>query len=339
MELTSEAVRDLDDWIGDRLPGAGRPAVAERMGQDAGIANELFWLRRGELTWVLRRPPAVVNAPGASNMFREWRILSALECTDVPHPKPLLFGEPDGPLGSSFIIMDRVNGFTPLGVLPPPYSEPSARRELSFALVDALAAIARCDWEGIGLRDLGRPEGFLERQVPRWLWQLENYATRTVPGLDWLASWLESNRPDHGLTGLMHGDYSPFNVMASWTTPTRLAAVIDWDTGTIGDPLLDIGHLLARWTDPGEAPAIGMLDIEDREGLPLRAELAAHYVESTGADERCLAYYEALALFKLAVILEGGVRRAATPSAALETAERVDRLVAAGYEFAEGARS
>jgi aminoglycoside phosphotransferase (APT) family kinase protein len=126
-------VAALDDWIGDRLPGRTHPLRAERMGQGTGEANALFWLRRGDHVWVLRRPPAVINAPGASDMLREWRILTALEGTPVPHPSPLVLGGPDGPLGTPFLIMERVDGFTPVGVLLAPYDRPRARRELSFA--------------------------------------------------------------------------------------------------------------------------------------------------------------------------------------------------------------
>ena len=125
---------------------------------------------------MLRRPPAVINAPGASDMNREWRILSALEGTSVPHPAPLLFGGPGNPLDGPFLIMARVDGFNPVGVLPPPYDTPGARRDLAFALVDALAELAAVPWLDRGLDGLGRPEGFLDRQVSRWLRQLDGCA-------------------------------------------------------------------------------------------------------------------------------------------------------------------
>jgi aminoglycoside phosphotransferase (APT) family kinase protein len=267
-------VAALDEWIGDRLPGRGDPLRATRMGAGTGEANALYWLCRGDQVWVLRRPPAVINAPGASDMLREWRILTALEGTSVPHAVPLLLGGPDSPLGAPFLIMDRVDGFTPVGVLRAPYDTHQGRRELSFALVDALVDLAGVPWQARGLDGLGKPDGFLDRQVARWLGQLEGYRTRDIPELDWVAGWLEANRPAPQPPGLMHGDYSPYNVMASPRDTTRLAAVVDWDTGTIGDPLLDLGHLLARWTEPGEEPAIGVWDIDVRAGLASRAERA-----------------------------------------------------------------
>jgi aminoglycoside phosphotransferase (APT) family kinase protein len=311
------------------------------MGEGTGEANALYWLRRGEHTWVLRRPPAVINAPGASDMAREWRILAALDGTPVPHPAPLLLGGPDSPLGTPFLIMARVDGFTPVGMLPVPYDRPASRRDLGLAMVDALAGLAAVPWRERGLEGLGHPDGFLDRQVPRWLRQLEGYRTRDIPGLDWVAGWLGANRPPPQPPALMHGDYSPYNVMASPRDTTRLAAVVDWDTGTIGDPLLDVGHLLARWTEPAEEPAIGVWDIQAREGLPTRAELAARYAERTGADLSALPYYQTLALFKLAIILEGSVLRwrAARPRDAAVRAAMVDRLIRYAGLFAREQRA
>ncbi|ONH55596.1 phosphotransferase [Frankia sp. CcI49] len=328
----------LTEWVGDRLPGVGQSLVVERMGQATGIGNALFFVRRAGHEWVLRRPSAVVNAPGASDMEREWRILSALEGTAVPHPRPLLLCTDPAPLGAPFLVMDKVDGLTPTGALPPPYDTAPARRDLAFAMVDAVAALGDVDWRAGGLEGLGRPEGFLERQVPRWLAQLERYRVRNIPELDFVADWLERNRPSMGRPGIIHGDYSPFNVMASYQETTRLAAVIDWDTGTIGDPLLDLGHLLARWTDPGEEYAL-TVDIEQRDGLPTRAELAARYAERTGRDLGALSYFQALALFKLAIILEGGYARSVrhgTPSRV--PASMIDRLVRFAAIFARGER-
>lgn len=342
--LTELDATALDDWIGDRLPGFGEELSVERMAPGTGVANELFWLRRGTGVWVLRRPPAVTNTPGASDMTREWSILTALEGADVPHPTPLLFGDAEGsPMSVPFLIMGAVDGFTPVGTLPSPYTSPAARRDLAFAMVDAAADLGRIDYVHRGLADLGRPAGFLERQVSRWSRQVDSYRTRDIPGYSALAAWLDDNRPADNEAGLMHGDYSPFNVMASPHDTTRLAAVIDWDTGTIGDPLLDIAHLLARWTEPGEEPAIGTWDIGDgvaalREGLPTRREMAERYAQRSGRDLAELPFYQALALFKLASILEGRVGRAASPSQAAEWSPMVDRLVDFGRQFASGAR-
>jgi aminoglycoside phosphotransferase (APT) family kinase protein len=331
----------LLDWAGDRLPGTGAVTLT-RMGQHTGAANALFFVDRGGVRSVLRRPPAVVNTTGASDVSREWRLLQALAGTPVPHPEPLALCEDLDVIGAPFLLMGLVEGFTPVGELPAPYDVPARRRALSFAMVDAIADLSEVDWRARGLDGLGRPDGFLERQVPRWLRQLDSYRTRDVPGADAAAAWLEQNRPPARAAGIMHGDYSTFNVMASWTDPTRLAAVIDWDTGTVGDPLLDLGHLLARWTQDGEEPVLVPLDIRTRDGLPTRAQLADRYAERTGADLSHLTWYEVLSLFKLAVILEGGVgrtRAAGDHTAADERAATVDRLLHYAMAFARGERS
>jgi aminoglycoside phosphotransferase (APT) family kinase protein len=332
----------LDDWIGDRLPGAGARLRARRMGEETGLANALYLLSRGEHQWVLRRPPAVKNDPSASDTRREWRILRALEGTDVPHPAPRLFCEASEVIGSTFMIMDVVDGFTPGFELPPPFDgDPGLRQGLAMAYVDGCAALSKVDWASRGLEGLGKPDGFLERQVSRWTAQLDRYRTRPLPEFDFVAAWLDANRPRMSSAAIMHGDYSPFNVMVAPDPPARLAAIVDWDTGTIGDPLLDIGHLLARWTEPGEEPVIGV-QAGGVEGYPTRAEMAARYAARTGRDLSALAYYEALALFKLAVILEGGYARqraAGVPDADNTMADMAPRLLRGAAEFARGERA
>lgn len=331
----------LDDWIGDRLPGAGSRLTVRRMGEQTGAANALYLLSRGPHRWVLRRPPAAKSHPSASDTKREWRILRALEGTEVPHPTPRLLCEDPGVIGSIFMIMDVVEGFTPGFELPPPFdSDRGLRRGLAMAYVDGCAALSKVDWAGQGLAGLGKPENFLERQVSRWTAQLDGYRTRPLPEFDFVAAWLGTNRPEMSTAALMHGDYSPFNVMVAPDPPPRLAAIVDWDTGTIGDPLLDIGHLLARWTEPGEESVIGV-QAGGVECYPTRTEMAARYEEQTGRDMGALAYYETLALFKLAVILEGLYARDArtgTPDSANGMTEMAPRLLRGAAEFARGQR-
>jgi aminoglycoside phosphotransferase (APT) family kinase protein len=331
----------LDDWIGDRLPGAGVGLTGHRMGEQTGTANALYLLSRGEHRWVLRRPPPVKNDPSASDTKREWRILCALEGTDVPHPAPRLLCEDPAVIGATFLIMDVVEGFTPGFELPPPFDgDHGLRHGLAMAYVDGCAALSAVDWASRGLEGLGKPEGFLERQVGRWTAQLDRYRTRTFPDLDFIAGWLEASRPEMSAAAIIHGDYSPFNVMVAPDPPARLAAIVDWDTGTIGDPLLDIGHLLARWTEPGEEPVIGV-QAGGVDGYPSRSDMAARYAEQTGRDLAALAYYEVLALFKLAVILEGSYARqraAGVPDSDNTMAKIVPRLFFGAAEFARGER-
>lgn len=331
----------LSDWLGDRLGPAGGELTARRIGTDVGVANALFELRRGEHAWVLRRPPAVLNDKSASNMAREYRILRALEGTDVPHPHVHLLCEDTTVLGSPFLIMDKVDGFTPGFELPEPFaSDPALRRGLAASYVDGLVSLAAVDWRAGGLEGLGKPDGFLERQVSRWLAQLDRYRVRDLPELDFLIDWLEKNRPEMSPPAILHGDYSPFNVMVAPEAPARLAAIVDWDTGTIGDPLLDIGHLLARWTDPGEESITG-LQAGGSDHYPTRAELAARYAERSGRDLSALPYYETLALFKLAVILEGRYARdykAGVPEDKCQMFAQVPQLTRGAAAFARGKR-
>jgi aminoglycoside phosphotransferase (APT) family kinase protein len=330
----------LDEWIGDRLPGGGRPLTVQRMGEDSGIANALFLIQRGEHRWVLRRPPAVKNHPSAADTGREWRILRALDGTAVPHPTPRLFCADPSVLGAVFMIMDVVDGFTPGAGIPAwVASDSSALRALAMAYVDGLVELAKVDWRAQGLDGLGKPEGFLERQVTRWRGQLDGYRVRDLPDEDFLCDWLETHRPTMGPAAIMHGDYSPYNVMVANEPPVRLAAIIDWDTGTIGDPLLDIGHLLARWVEPGEVGPLGTQ--QDLVGYPARKELAARYQEGTGRDLSALPYYQALALFKLGVILEGNYarsRQAGVPDDENRMTASAPRLFEVAAEFARGQR-
>lgn len=329
----------LEAWIGSKLGDPGKPLTATRIGAATGIANALYELRRGDDVYVLRRPPAVLNDKSAGDMVREWRILTALEGTPVPHPAPRLLCEDADVIGAPFFIMDKVDGFTPGYDLAEPFdSDPDLRRGLAFAYVDGLVELAAVDWEARGLDGLGKPQGFLERQVSRWLAQLDRYRTRDLPELDFVTSWLEANRPTMSPAAILHGDYSPFNVMVAPEPPARLAAIIDWDTGTIGDPLLDIGHLLARWTNPGEEPIL-TLQAGGIDHYPTRAEMAARYAERSGRDLSALPYYECLALFKLGVILEGRVSRAKAnqvPDSENSMAPLVERLMIAAAEFARG---
>jgi aminoglycoside phosphotransferase (APT) family kinase protein len=331
----------LDAWIGDQLPGAGSPLTAARLGAATGIANALFLLERGGHRWVFRQPPPVKNDPSASDTVREWRILRALEGTPVPHPQPLLLCTDLSVLERPFMIMALVDGFTPGFEIPEPFlSDHALRFDLGMAYAQGCALLSQVDWVAGGLEGLGKPDGFLERQVRRWMAQLERYQVRPLTGIDFLAGWLEANRPAMGPAGIIHGDYSPFNVMIAPDPPSRLAAIVDWDTGTIGDPLLDIGHLLARWTEPGEEAVLGE-QAGGTDGYPTRRQLAAHYQQLTGRDMTALPYFEALALFKLAVILEGTFarqRHAGVPDDENMMVDTVPRLLRFASEFARGER-
>lgn len=306
----------LTAWLDAHAPSLGSGALEAERIQGGGASNEIFILTRGAGEAVLRRPPKVPREASNQIMVREFRVLTALEGSAVPHPQPIAVCDDPSVVGANFYLMARIDGFTPRDPLPPPFdTDPAARTGLGYELVDAIAALANVDWRAAGLGDFGKPEGFLTRQVDRWLGQLESYrampgySARAIPGLDRVAAWLRANTPEMSPAGIIHGDYQFINTMFHHGAPARMAAVVDWEQATIGDPLLDLGWMLSGWSDPGEPLARGSY-VTKREGLPTRRQLADRYAERTGRSIAHLDYYVVLAKFKLAALLEGHYARA-----------------------------
>ena len=290
------------------LPGAGEPLDVEPIA--GGASNEILSLRRGDAHMVLRRPPS--NVPDGRNetMLREYRVLSALAGTDVPHARVLGACDDPSVIGAWFYVMEHVDGWSPMHTdgWPAPFdTDIEARHGLGIALVDGIARLACVDWRARGLEGFGRPEGFHERQVDRWLSHLARFQFREIPGLDVAAEWLRRHKPSVYEPGIMHGDYQFANVMFVHGAPARLAAIVDWEMATVGDPLLDLGWVLMGWPEPGEEP--NTLGYVDYTGLPTREELVEHYSSVSGRAVDDLDYYVILARFKLAVVLEGGYAR------------------------------
>ena len=315
----------LSVWVGERLPGDG-PLTAERI--EGGASNEMFRLERGTDVWVLRRPPLHRTSKTSQNVSREVRLLDALTSTDVRVPRVVLRCDDADVIGSPFYVMEFIDGFTPRDPLPSPFDDHvDARYELGVELIDGLAAVANVDWRAVGLDGFGKPEGFLERQVPRWLSQLETYKTRDIPGIDEVARWLEGNIPRAQEPAIIHGDYQFINVMFAHGAPARLAAIVDWEQATIGDPLLDLGWVIAGWSEPDEPLRFGSKYFRDRRGLPSRAELVERYAKITGRDVERLDYYIVLSLFKLACVLEGSYYRFAVGKSTHAMHEKMGPLV------------
>lgn len=294
----------LDQWIGDQLPGSGETLTATPL---AKSSNEILSVSRGGSRWVLRKPPAVRLSATAHNVSREWRLLQSLEGSDVPHAKPLALCDDAEVIGTPFLLTELVEGFTPELPLPDQFSDPDAHRAMACELVDTLAKIGRLDWRGAGLEGFGKPDGYLDRQVDRWLGQLATYRVRHIPYLDEVAAWLRDHKPPMDEPALMHGDYQFRNVMYANDAPGRIAAVIDWELSTIGDPMVDLGWMLIRWFEAGEhAPehSRGTTELTALDGMLTRSELAQRYAERTGRDISHVDYYQTLALFKLAIIME-----------------------------------
>ncbi|KCZ94228.1 phosphotransferase family protein [Hyphomonas johnsonii] len=297
----------LVPWFDAQLGGQSRDLTLEKI--SGGASNSLLRVTRGARQYALRRPPAVSNDKTSHNMDRELRIARALKQTDVPHAR-LVEGTVDPEwIGGPFLVMDWIDGFTPRDPMPPPFAtDPDNRRALGDAVIDALAAISRVDWRAVGLDDFGKPDGFISRQVDRWKGQFERNRTRDLVQLDLIAAWLNANQPRNSTPGLMHGDYSFANVMIAPDTPACVAAVIDWELSTIGDPLVDLGHLLSSWADDTSGPTWAFY-IDWHTGFRSRAEAAERYARASGRDVNALPFYMVLALFRLGVILEGSYAR------------------------------
>lgn len=297
----------LQGWFDEAVGGPSAPLALTRV--SGGASNSLFRVDRGNERYALRRPPATANDRTSHDFERELRLAEALRQTDVPHAR--LVGGTTAPdwIGGPFIVLRWIDGFTPRDPMPVPFSEDATlRRALGDSVIDALAAIATVDWRAAGLAGFGKPEGFLARQVDRWQAQYERNRIRDLTNLDAVTGWLRANTPPAAPPGLMHGDYSFANVMIAHDRPARVAAVIDWELATIGDPLLDLGHLLSSWADQTTGPTWAHY-IRWEHGFRSRAEAADRYAKASGRSIEHLTFYMALALYRLAVILEGSYAR------------------------------
>lgn len=300
----------LGGWLDDLgLPGTGRPDV-ERI--TTGHSNEVFAVSRGGTEWALRRPPRTPLSPTAHDMAREARLIRALAASGAPVPLPEVVAfEPDR-LGVPAYLMARLHGVVVRETMPPELTgDEDAPRAIAESLVDLLVAIHGVDWRAAGLDGFGRPDGYLERQVPRWVGQLDRYRTRPLPEVDDAAAWLSAHTPAMQAPTIIHGDYKPDNVMFEAGLPVRPLAVLDWEQATIGDPLVDLGWMLGLWLDPGESSVFAGANaaLLAHGPVPTRADLAERYAAASGRDLEHLAFYCVLGLFKLACVMEGSYAR------------------------------
>ncbi len=312
-EIEGVDLEILDAWMDEQGLPAGRIGVVDKLA--GGTQNILLRFERGGRNYVLRRPPLHKRANSDETMRREARVLGALEGTDVPHPGLIAACPDEALLGAAFYLMEPVDGFNATTGLPERHEgDPDIRRAMGFAMVEGIVSLGAVDYLAVGLEGFGRPEGFLERQVSRWQHQLESYAELEgypgpdIPGVDRIAVWLSANRPGNFEPGILHGDYHMANVMFSFDGP-ELAAIVDWELATVGDPLLDLGALIASWpNDEGETPLgkpLGQLD-----GLPTAGELIEHYLARSSRSPDSIEWYVVLACYRLGIILEGTHARA-----------------------------
>jgi aminoglycoside phosphotransferase (APT) family kinase protein len=302
----------LTAWLDTQGLGAGAPLESRFL--SGGSQNEIFEITRGDLRAVLRIPPASAGPDRDQGIVREYRIIEALDGTDVPHTEAIALCEDKSVLGRTFYLMGFVDGWSPMHTRrnwPAPFdTDLEQRRGLSFQLVEGIALLSKVDWKARGLEGLGRPDGFHERQVDRWTAFLNRIKGRELEGWDEAAAWLRAHRPLDFIPGIMHGDYQFANVMFKHGGPARLAALVDWEMGTVGDPKLDLGWVVNSWpedTSGGEGSVGGYVDLT---GMPSRSELLEHYSTVSGRQVDDIDYYNILARWKLATVLEQTYQRA-----------------------------
>ena len=296
------------EYVKGRFPGSDLPLRVEQFG--GGHANLTYLLHFADgdeaIDYVLRRPPLGPVAPGAHDMKREYRALSSLWKAFPVAPRALLYCDDPEILGADFFVMERLGGVVIRREVPECFgsgSDPDSNRKLSEVLIDTLVDLHAVDAKTIGLDGLGRPDGFLERQVSGWTDRMERAQTRELPVAEEVAKWLLENIPDSPAPTLLHNDWKLDNMAIDPADPGHCVAVYDWDMCTVGDPLCDLGTLLCSWIDRDEA-AVGPGSMPSQsEGFMLRREAIERYAERSGRDVSAIRYYHAFGTFKMAVVL------------------------------------
>jgi aminoglycoside phosphotransferase (APT) family kinase protein len=317
----------LTAWMNERQLPAGPVTNAVRLG--GGSQNVIVRLTKGGRDFVLRRPPLSARRESNETMRREARVLAAIARTNVPHPRLVAACGDETVLGVAFYLMEPVDGFSAINGMPDLHAgDPAIRHRMGLALVDGAAAIGQVDYLAVGLDGFGKPQQYLERQVARWRSQLQGYdryqgwqGPESLPGLGTIAEYLDARRPAGSKPGIIHGDYSIGNVMYRNDGP-EIAAIVDWELATIGDPLIDLGWILATWRSQREVD-IGVLKVEPFDGFPTAAELIDRYASRSDRDLSCIDWYVVMACFKLAIILEGTFARAQAGLDPMVTGQRL----------------
>jgi aminoglycoside phosphotransferase (APT) family kinase protein len=278
-----------------------------------GTQNILLRFKRGGRAFVLRRPPRHLRANSNETMRREARVLAALRETPVRHPALIAGCPQEDVIGAAFYLMEPVGGFCPRDEMPALHAgDPAIRHVMGLEMADAIAALSRVDLAAAGLLDLGKVDGFLERQVGRWRRQLESYAEipgwpgpGALPDAGAIGAWLDRHRPPAFIPGLIHVDFHFGNVLYERGGP-RLAAMVDWELTTAGDPLVDLGVLTSNWPPDGSETG----PVTPWSGFPTRQEIIDRYAARSGRDVSHADWYEVLACYKIGAILEGTYARA-----------------------------
>ena len=311
----------LTEWLDAHVPELGSGPLKTTV-LSGGTSNVVLTVDRGEGAMVLRRPPAVPPPGAEKGVLREARVLTALNQTDVPHP--FCYAACDDPevIGRPFYVMEKVNGWAPnlrdeRIHNEPPFDRMPYEYGMPFAIVDGLIALANVDYQAIGLGDFGKPGKFLERQVDRWAGQLasyperyKGYERRELKGYAEAEDWLRNSTLPQEVKGIIHGDVGTPNMMFQWGPPARLAAMIDWELSTIGDPMIDMGWFTGSMRDEEEPDRVYPVSLNDPNHFPTKQEMARYYCAGTGRDIRDYHWFTLLAKFKSGCLLEYKVAQA-----------------------------
>jgi aminoglycoside phosphotransferase (APT) family kinase protein len=296
--------------VGEFLAAAGLtgfvPAGLEVEQFPAGHSNLTYLLRSGDWEAVLRRPPLGPVAPRAHDMAREFHILQRL-CPRFPlAPEPYVLCEDATLIGAPFYVMERRRGLVLDQELPVDWvADPALHRAIAESLVQVLVDLHSVDWRAAGLGEIGRPDGYMQRQVSGWIDRYVRARTDDLPEFDLLTRWLSDRLPESPPATVVHNDYKLNNVLLDARDPRRLTAVLDWEMATVGDPLSDVASLLVYWTAPDEIELMGGLkSVTAEPGFPGRSEIKALYARLSGRDVSGLDFYVAFAYFKIGVILQ-----------------------------------
>lgn len=293
----------LADYLRGQLDGSPQPLTVRQFG--GGAANLTYLLDYGTHQYVLRRPPLGPVAPSSHDMSREYRVLSVLYRAFPLAPRAFLFCDNLAIIGAPFFVMERRRGVVVRKSIPDEFAPVlDAPRRMSAALIDALAAFHAVDYAALDLETLGKPAGFIARQVEGWYGRWLNAKVDELPAMGAVYHWLKEHLPPEGALALVHNDYKLDNVMLAADNPGQLVAIFDWDMCTLGDPLSDLGALLTYWSQPDDPPylqAAAMMPVGDNRFMT-RDELVARYAEKSGRDVTHIHFYHALGLFRLVVI-------------------------------------
>jgi aminoglycoside phosphotransferase (APT) family kinase protein len=273
----------------------------------SGHSNLTYSIQLGSREMVLRRPPFGSKVKTAHDMSREYRVLSKLHAHYPPAPHALLFCDDLSVLGAPFYLMEPIHGVILRSDVPPGLDfSPEVARRVSESFLDNLALLHGLDYNAIGLADLGKPQGYLERQVRGWIERYHGSKTHDIPEVETISNWIQQHIPASSAAALIHNDYKYDNVVLDPIDLTRIVGVLDWEMCTIGDPLTDLGSALAYWVDANDPPEI----LETRwgpttyPGSLTRGQLVQRYAQKTGREVSNMAFYLVFARFKIAVIVQ-----------------------------------